>query len=240
MSNFLNYLVGGLAGVSVGLLGYDAITNNPPTPYEFQELERGTVKLKMIDGVCSGTVIKDPDWTDGVQDTILTAKHCVKKIGEVIKILIQNFNEEGRPTSVDTYEFVVTEMSTKSDLAILQAPENAKFEAATDEIRIYNGPAPLYGTDVWGCGFPLGYGEVIVEGTLGYLEFITTGWTASDIYQRAVMSMAPGMSGGGVFIEIDGQFYLYGTVTGGFQGTDYAMLMPNNEVNEFIAEVAAV
>lgn len=151
-------------------------------------------------GFCSGTLIDDPDLSDGNQKTILTAKHCVDEVGQVIKV----------PYSESYYDFVVKSISEDSDLAILQA--DSMFEAPSAKIST----SSYYQERAWAIGYPLGLSQTISEGFLGAID---TQEGAKDVsrstaFQRATVMIAPGSSGGGLFQIEGGEHRLMGIATG--------------------------
>lgn len=235
--NFKNLFAAGVGAlVAVGLVlsinAYSAGDGN------ITNVERASVQLLMENGSCSGTVIKDPDLSDVEQVTILTAKHCTTSVNELIQVPIQLFDVYGVPANVKLFDFTVTKQSADSDVAIIQAPLNEKtkeFVEMTNPINIYGGEVE-FGQTIWATGFPLGFGEVIVKGTAGYLEVLPNGWSKSNLFQRATFSIAPGMSGGAMFVETFRGFEIVGVTTGMFNGTDYAIMSPLSEIKTFLKE----
>lgn len=151
-------------------------------------------------GFCSGTLIDDPDLRDGNQKTILTAKHCVKEVGQVIKV----------PYLGSYYDFVVKSMSEDSDLAILQT--DSMFAAPSAKIST----SAHYLEKAWAIGYPLGFSQTISEGFLGAID-TQVGFqdvSRSTAFQRATVMIAPGSSGGGLFQIEDGEYRLMGVATG--------------------------
>lgn len=151
-------------------------------------------------GFCSGTLIDDPDLRDGNQKTVLTAKHCVKEVGQVIKV----------PYLGSYYDFVVKSMSEDSDLAILQT--DSMFRAPSAKIST----SAHYQEKAWAIGYPLGSSQTISEGFLGAID-TQVGFqdvSRSTAFQRATVMIAPGSSGGGLFQIEDGEYRLMGVATG--------------------------
>src|SRR5690606_41285273 len=71
---------------------------------------------------CSGTVIEDPDLSDGEQVPVISAQHCLdgtQGVGTVLEINIPTIvgNEY---VSDKTVKAIVTSVSDKSDLILIQ------------------------------------------------------------------------------------------------------------------------
>lgn len=174
-------------------------------------------------GFCSGTLIDDPDLRDGNQKTVLTAKHCVKEVGQVIKI----------PYLGSYYDFVVKSMSEDSDLAILQT--DSMFGAPSAKISM----SAHYREKAWAIGYPLGLSQVISEGYLGAID-VQDGFkdvSKSGAFQRASVLIAPGSSGGALFQLVDNEYQLIGVATGiNMKYFFVTYWTPIEEINSFLKE----
>lgn len=174
-------------------------------------------------GFCSGTLIDDPDLRDGNQKTVLTAKHCVKEVGQVIKV----------PYLGSYYDFVVKSMSEDSDLAILQT--DSMFGAPSAKIST----SAHYQEKAWAIGYPLGLSQVISEGYLGAID-VQDGFkdvSKSGAFQRASVLIAPGSSGGALFQLVGDEYQLVGVATGiNMKYFFVTYWSPIEEINSFLKE----
>lgn len=191
---------------------------------------------------CSGTVIADPYTHDGVQKTILTARHCVQKVGDIIPITIPSYVDM-RLSSEITYQFKVAYISENSDLAILQLfGEQKGFNLP--EASIYEGELE-FGQKAWIVGYPLGLPKLVTEGYLGWIKKISElgSMSKSTEFQQFAINLMGGSSGGGVFVQNDlGQYDLVGTVSAGIMNmysisTPWGSAVPLNELRAFISDV---
>ncbi len=188
-----------------------------------------------IDDYCSGTVIdakaKDPE----AKTVVLTAAHCVQKVGQVIPIYIPIYDETGRVVDKKVYLFTVDKMSGVSDLALL----STKADLHIDPVSVMQGFGH-FGEDITIMGYPLGGSLALIKGTLGYVDNKDTEHSASNDWQKGYGDIYPGNSGGGVFVQDAlGNYALIGTVSlvlktameaGG--STDY--YVPVNEIRSFL------
>lgn len=193
--NFVAKLGLGLFGVVVGSYGLaSADLGSSPR----QDMIDASVQ---IGNYCSGTVIEDPNPKDGEQVTIITAKHCVKAIGEKVIINV-NFADPLSTEPIRTvkpFVFRVVDMGGEGiDLALLQMTDlnqvkDWKVKPASIAHR------PVYeGEKVTVIGYPRGLYRVITEG-FASLPF-DIGYDFGVVQVMGVL-ISPGNSGGGVFNE---------------------------------------
>lgn len=157
---------------------------------------------------CSATVIDDPDLSDGVQSTILTAKHCVKNkaLGELFDVTLKKY-DHGYTILEQTFKFELMSMSKESDLAILQT-YSTEFWVKPIQVSAYDLDI---GDVVYGIGYPLGLTQTITQGFAGPIEIIPNDADSeSDDYRRSTALITNGNSGGGLFRDENGTWRLTG------------------------------
>lgn len=189
---------------------------------DLQKTADSSVQLQTenLRGFCSGTFV---DSKKSLR--VLTARHCVESVGQVIKI----------PYKGTTYDFLVEKISTESDLALLSPKED--FVGLKDAVKIPLGDSAHYREKSWAIGYALGASQTITEGYLGALEVqeAFSDVSRSKTFQRASVLIAPGNSGGGLFQIEDGEYRLVGVATGingkYFFVTYYS---PLEEIKEFV------
>lgn len=199
-----------------------------------QEAMDATVQ---IENFCSGTVVEDPDPSDGIQPFVITAKHCVKGhygIGDGIHVripaVVQNIEGEYK-----SYDAIVWNISDESDLTYLKVVDE-KFPDITP-LKIYKG-LTKFGDHVWTIGYPSALTKSMVDGYLGWIKKIPyfndvskDGW-----YQYAPMLVSPGSSGSSLLIETDDGYEVIGVLTGGLivVALGYQVFwVPQEEIIEF-------
>ena len=126
-----------LAGVAAfGLASFGAANLMPEQNVtSMQDMVNSSVQIGKY---CSGTVIQDPDLSDGEQVTVISAHHCLgsdQGIGTILEINIPNIvgNEY---VSDKTIKVIVTDVSEKSDLILMQVL-NAAEGRDLPKINIY-------------------------------------------------------------------------------------------------------
>lgn len=223
-------LVTGLA--FFGLLGIQVYN---PTP---QMIDPSV----QIADYCSGTVIDDPDLSDGIQDTILTAKHCTKAVGDEIKITIPEY-VDGRVSSQKEFTFKVTHQS-ESDVALLQRDHDVNNPFSLPHAAIYDGSLE-HGTKYWVVGYPMGLPKLVTEGYLGWIMKLPalSSMSKSTEFRLGTAAIAGGNSGGGIFVKNWlGDYELAGTVSAGIMNgftvtTNLGCYTPLEEIQAFLKEV---
>lgn len=196
-----------------------------------------------IGNFCSGTVIADPYLHDGIQKTILTARHCVQAVNDVIPITVPSYVDMKLSSEI-TYEFKVAFISKDSDLAILQFfGEQKGFDLP--EASIYEGDLE-FSMKTWLVGFPLGLPKIVTEGYLGWINKIPElhSMSKSTEFQSFAINLMGGSSGGGLFVKDDvGRYQLIGTVSAGIMNmysvsTPWGSATPLTELRVFIKDVS--
>jgi len=201
-----------------------------------------------ISDFCSGTFIQDPIPYDGLQPTIITAKHCIPTMspvgeGKIIPIPFPVYVAD-RTARVDEVDFVVTDVSDDSDLAILQyygedGPEILKKHGVMTA-TVYPGNV-TFGDRVFALAFPYGWSKTVTEGVLGFIEIVEPFKTLSKSgeFRRSTTQTARGSSGGGLFYRTDeGVDYLVGVLTGG-AGEFVTYWTPLEELRRYVKTVGA-
>lgn len=226
--------IGGAAGLGVGIL-----TNEPADKMTLQDAAKASVQIGKY---CSGTVIEDPDLSDGEQVTIISAQHCLdgtQGVGTVLEINIPNIvgNEY---VSDKTVKAIVTSVSDKSDLILIQILD-AEEGRNLPKAKVYGG-TPQFGDEVVALGYPFGGLRTMTTGVLGYVENLMYVFKTSCVfpsescrYQKATPGVAPGSSGGGLFKETDYGYQLIGVLTGGNPRAGFVnYYTPIDEIREFL------
>lgn len=185
----------------------------PPTN-NLQDIYTASVQ---IGNYCSGTVINDPDLSDGEQFTVITAKHCLGKeqgIGTVLTVNVPQDNHNTY-TKMTEIKVIVTDISKLSDLILLQGMKRdegldvSKVDILEDEVK--------FGDYAISVSYPYGLSKFITDGYLGYvfpmLPFADV--SISTLYQLSSVPATAGSSGSGLFKEDNGQYKLIGVLTGG-------------------------
>lgn len=226
--------------ISLGIVGAAGIAYNDPfqeAPPPLSEVYQSSVQ---IGDFCSGTVINDPDMTDGIQTTILTAKHCVNKVGDIITITIPDYIQD-RVASKTDYKFTVVSISSESDLAILQMEVQDSFKIAP--AVIYGGIVE-FGDKVVSVSFPAGTSKTITEGYLGYIENVPPfgDVSKSEDFRRSSTMVTGGSSGGSLYrvVEYKGRTIvaLVGVLTGGMGSAKWITYWtPLEEIQSYISSV---
>lgn len=193
-----------------------------------------------LDKNCSGSVIysKRDEVSGKVSTLILTAKHCVD--GDAKKEYEVNFPvyQNNRIVKTDSFKALVKGQYYKADLALLELRDTQTF--FKDVAKIEKADATfLMGEDIWTVGYPLGLAMTVTDGQFGSLE--TFNYPTSGMeYLRATPNIAPGNSGGAAYHKgQDGNYYLIGVTTAGFQGFPWINLYtPLSAIHEYL-KVAA-
>jgi len=75
-----------------------------------------------LEDYCSGTIINDPNLSDGEQFTVITAKHCLAKDQKIGTVLSVNVAEDidNKFTKMKEIKVIVKDISPISDLILLQ------------------------------------------------------------------------------------------------------------------------
>lgn len=232
-------LFGGVAGLAlVGIFAvwaYNIPTNHVTT---MQDMIASSVQLE---DYCSGTVIEDPDLSDGEQLTVLTAKHCMNaedKIGSILHIHVPNImgNTYDTPTD-DGVKVIIKDISKDSDLVLLQGL-NPKTDPKLPKMHVYGG-IPQIGELSYAVGYPRAESRTISLGMLGYTINNTalSDVSVSGEWQKSTNAVQGGSSGGGLFIETDLGYELVGCLTWGYRGDEGAAYWtPVQEIRTFLED----
>lgn len=216
--------VAALTGV-VGFLGYTTFPEertvvdsrieaaDPTTGSGFADVLDPSVR---ISDFCSGTVIES-----GTRGTfVLTAKHCVYYRPGIHNIEI-DVTIGTKTVDTNIYPAEVWSFSPTADLAILRIMADevrlpvAKVLPEHFELNI--------GDYVRFVSHPQGWTELITDGWLGPTRCIKnfTKWTPSCEFQVASVDNSGGSSGGGLYTFKGRDYYLIGTLTGSFTGSEF-------------------
>lgn len=227
----LKWTVGAIATASIAVL---ATGLSVPTTGDAEYVDTKVEASVQLGKFCSGTFIEDPIVSDGIQPTVLTARHCTSGmrtpaagIGQVITIS----NESGI-----NQDFEVVLVSEESDVAILQPVDKnwsderiVTADVVTEEVTY------KFGEKVWAVGYPGGTGKTMTDGYLGYLEEVPAfgAVSISKLFQKATVLSIGGSSGQGMYVLEDGDYRLMGVLTGGL-GPFASYYTPLGELQEFL------
>lgn len=194
----MTFLKTTLACIFAGLFGGLLVSQIPLSEPSIKQAAMTSVQLtKDGKGFCSGTLIDDP--TGKGLKSVLTAKHCVESVGEVITI----------PYLGTNYDFTVEHVSGLSDLALLQT--KAFFGASSAQLA-----EAIYQEEAIAIGYPLGASQTITSGFVGAID-TQRGFSSvskSTAFLRSTTVIAPGSSGGGLYQNFGGEYRLVGVATG--------------------------
>lgn len=197
------------------------------------------VQLTTEGGACSGTVIfSDRNRATGDTATfILTAKHCVRAKGQAYSALKTEYDDELQETRTVVYPGVVWGISTASDLAIIKLDDETHVwptvatVAPKGTVLEYNEPVVI-------AAFPGALSMTTTYGNLGYIEKIAqlSDVSQSTKFQRATPGIAPGSSGGSMYVQNEaGDYLLIGTATAGYRAATFInMFTPMSEIQEYL------
>lgn len=188
-----------------------------------------------IGNYCSGTVINDPDVSDGIQTTILTAKHCVEKIGQEVTVTIPEYLQDRISTKKD-FKFSVVDISDKSDLAILQG---TSAEWTVPAVPVYGGIIS-FGEEVISVSFPEATSKTVTSGFLGWIEKIPPFGDVSDSqeFRRSSTLVTGGSSGGSLYKIVGNHVELVGVLTGGMGTAQWITYWtPLEEIQDYLSTV---
>lgn len=243
MNNTWTYLKYGLATISVvfGIMYLtDMVQAAEPENYKVMKSEMFDPSVQLGE-FCSGTLIySERDASDGkVTNMILTAKHCVDKVGQDIEVNMPIYNKKNQIVKKTTYRANVWGISSKSDLALLKLKDDETYflnvaRVASDE----RADSLVFAEPVFNVSFPLGWSQTFTEGTFGRIETVDSFSSLSDTKEffRATPDIAPASSGSPLFAQADdGGYELIGTLTGGaIPFTFISLYTPTYEINAYL------
>lgn len=158
------------------------------------------------DGICSMTFVGN----DSEGAIFLTAAHCVD--GKELNFRIQKKNEKYEVVSEEIHYLKVLRANTSDDTAILQVtdPEVAISGASVDIATVEESDKVEFGQELFVLGFPAADEKSLTRGNFTAKKKGVLGVT--EMYQTTV-PIAGGNSGGGLYIEVDGEYKLIGTTS---------------------------
>ncbi len=226
--------------MALGAIGVVILMVYDTKAFEYDKLDQlysQTVEPSVqIDDNCSGTIINESTNPDGtVNFQILTAQHCMRKkpvIGEEHTVDIPVYVDEKPMGEAKFKAKLIKTSGDVGDLALLEVTNAAvSFDIKAAKV---GGPDILprmkFGADVFGVHFPGAYSQTITAGILGHRE---ASFNMAVMFQRVAMSTIGGSSGSGLFMEVNGEYYLVGTLTGGFSET-FNFYMPLEDIIKFL------
>jgi len=231
MDKFVNWLFVFLLSVSISFSGYRFYQQYNEPQDDMSKIIAATVQ---IENYCSGTIINDPDLSDGEQFTVITAKHCLgegKGVGTILTVNIAEdvANEFVKMKAIKT---IVTSVSEFSDLVLLQGMKEGEG-LDIPKINIYNGSVRI-GDKAYSVSYPHSFSKLITEGYLGYLLELPPFASVSKeyLYQLTTVNVAKGSSGSGLFKATDTGYEMIGVLTGDF--SFISAYTPVEEVRSFL------
>lgn len=207
------------------------------TPVDTTSMEEVYIASVLFPGRCTGTVIEDPVKSDGIQTTILSARHCFggNKVGDIIETKVLNTLVGFESYSYE--KFIIFDISKKSDLAILQRVRGG--ELPIKPIPIYDG-IPRSGTKVYNVSYALTMSPTLTDGYLGFITAVDATsvkhLSLSHLWQRASIDVTGGSSGSSLLIETDVGFQIIGTLTGSQSDDGWitSYWTPVSEIREYL------
>ena len=202
---------------------------NQPVP-----IDTAIASTVQLEDYCSGTIINDPNLSDGEQFTVITAKHCLAKDQKIGTVLSVNIAEDidNKFTKMKEIKVIVKDISLVSDLILLQGFKQGEG-LELPKANIYKGDVKI-GDEVLSVSYPFGLSKLITNGYLGYLfTFPAFKDVSKDfLYQLSTTQAAGGSSGSGLFKAGNNEYELIGVLTGGIAYiTAYT---PLEEIREFL------
>lgn len=223
------YFWGALAAVGL-LVVVKSCEPVPASAFEVEQLPEITQQILLptvrIDNNCTGTVIDTED-----KIVVLTAKHCMNndvKVGERHNVTYLITVDNGVVAEI-TFPLFVSRIAP-GDMVLLEGDvdTNLNFQSASvvtqDDL-----PKLDFGMKVYCVSFGAARSPVFTEGYLGYVENLEG---FGDV-QRATCPTIGGSSGSGLFVLIDGNFKLIGTLTGGW-GESFNFYSPAYQLLQFL------
>lgn len=231
MDKFVNWLFVFLLSVSISFSGYRFYQQYNEPQDDMSKIIAATVQ---IENYCSGTIINDPDLSDGEQFTVITAKHCLDEGKGIGTILTVNIAEDisNKFTKMRGIKTMVTNISEFSDIFTLQALK-AGEGLELPKINIYNGTVSI-GDRAVSVSYPHALSKLITDGYLGYLFQLPAFSSVSKeyYYQLTTVTVAGGSSGSGLFKLTDNGYELIGVLTGGREFI--SAYTPIDEIRSFL------
>lgn len=243
MNRFVEIIAAAAIGVGALVFASEAFTQKNYS--DITTIRDATVQISILDkngkdvGSCSGSVIDDPDLSNGEQVTVLTAGHCALEGGYAAiteKILIGNRLLDGK-----TYYFTIGDKSKKADVSIYQG-YGVPLEAFPTKAKLYGGTVS-FGDKIYVSGFPLGLTQDLRDGYVGYVEpnvELNKQMDLTDVeVLRVSLSTSPGHSGSGVYKLTDDGYELIGVMSGAYLGmmameSTIAYSVTTENVKEFL------
>lgn len=176
-----------------------------------QEIEKASFLL--ADGVktnCSSTYI-GKDKTG--HPLFLTGAHCVDSLGNY-NVRRQYFSEDMDILKEEIFYVDVAAMIKEKDVAVLRG--KMPYEFGIDGVDILSpveyGVYGHTGADVLVAGFPLTQSFTFSTGLLvGKNKEASSALGLEGPLIRTTANVAPGSSGGGLYMKVDGEYFLIGT-----------------------------
>lgn len=243
MSNPWKYLKYGLLAVATivgGVYVMDDAKASEPEDYKTMQSEMFEPSVQ-LGQFCSGTLIyseRDAE-SDKVTNMILTAKHCVNKVGQEVIINMPVFNKKHQEIRKVQYRSSVWGISSKSDLALLKLKDEDTYFLNVAKVASNDRADSLvFGETVYNVSYPLGMNQTFTIGTFGRIETVDafSQLSQSKEFFRATPDIAPASSGSSLYAQNDkGGYELIGTLTGGaIPLTFITLYTPTYEINDYL------
>lgn len=200
-----------------------------------QKLQDLIAATAQINKNCSSTVIysKRDDKTGDVKTILLTAKHCIDSDKSQVVVEFPVY-QNNRVVARKEYVGKVHGKYYKADLALIELLDKDTYFEKVSKIA----PAELtqqMGDPTWTLGYPLGMALTVTQGTFGGLE--TIDWpTDGSEYLRATPMIAPGNSGGAVYVKNEkGEYEIAGVTTAAVGLLSFiGFYTPSYQIHEYL------
>lgn len=157
---------------------------------------------------CSGTFVKT-----GEEDLFLTAAHCLDPKAKELTYSIRKpeYDKDLNVISEEVVYLNPVKTLTKDDIALLKTV-SVRYDFATADIA--EDVSMTVGDYVMTSSYPLGREHTISEGVYtGLSRSLRDAHGFTSLFYKATAPVAPGSSGGGLYIRNGTEYYLVGTVT---------------------------
>lgn len=180
--------------VAAGLILASSVT--APLASTLEEIKNATYKLYQGDkAICTTEFIN--------ANVLLTAAHCIENKEDTGFNIRDKVNDK-------VYFLKVGKVNHDTDTAtLLVTTEHDDFPT----VDIAPREAVPFGTSVITVGYPNTDEQMVTDGLISGLTTLPDFEGSSPIVYKTNVDIAPGSSGGGLYREIDGEYYLIGTLS---------------------------
>lgn len=183
---------------------------------------------------CSGTIIQsDRDEESGdVETIVLTAKHCVRKDGDPVNVMIWNYDDESRQISQVVHKAKVRGQWFKGDLALVELID--KDNLFKNTIKVADKKfTPKKLEEVTAIGYPMTFEKTVMRGDFIARLSIQQAPIQDEMFATTV-KVAGGSSGGGLYAIINDEYQLIGVTSMGAQAYPWSFFVPTDQIRAYI------